>query len=430
MYGTLPRIDVKTTVEWHEHNQTLKVAFPLNMKSPQARVGVPYGSVARPTNGQENPGQKWMDVTEVQQSPLSHAMPLDLSGVFNHRSSGDFDGEKRGYPRALMPSAGVHNYGAAAIPFAFAAPGGKDNIACDGQTIALPSGTPGNTLFLLGAAAPSPQSSSLTLICADGTHTTLPFSIGDWVAGGGAGNESAFMLDQRTDPNGTVDTVSKPHLWIATLTLPPGESPITQIILPRNRTTHLFALTRGAAVPPTPLYGLTVLNDSKYGSDTNGNVFRLTLLRSSHEPDPNPDEGTQTFTYSLLPHPGDWRDAGAESAGLALNIPLRTVVTNAHAGKATLAGPIVAPANVLVGAFKHAEDTDGYIVRLFETCGKDSVARIDFGQNVHVEETDLLERPVHKRKIAVDRKGIATFPIGHDQIVTLHVTGLPEAHAE
>jgi len=41
-------------------------------------------------------------------------------------------------------------------------------------------------------------------------------------------------------------------------------------------------------------------------------------------------------------------------------------------------------------------------------------------------ETDLLERPMQKRAISVHDR-VVTFPVGHDQIITLHILGLPDA---
>jgi len=433
LWNGLPRVDVPTTVDWHEHGQLLKVAVPLAMPHPVARVGIPYGSIERPVSGQENPGQKWMDVSDVQQSPVREAAPLDLTGLLNSRSADGFDAQGRGYPAALMPAAGVHPYGAAQIPFHLAGEAGPDNIAANGQAVPVPAGARGGTLYLLGAGAPGSQGGSLTLARADGSHVPLPFSIGDWVVGGGGHNEDAFSLDYRLSPTGAPEQGVRPHLWIVAIPLPAGARP-TQILLPRNTYLHVFALTLGSAPQRTPLYGLTVLNDCKYGSDTNassagGATFRLTLLRSSHDPDPNPDEGLQTFTYALLPHAGDWRTARSEQAGLALNVPLRAVVTGAHAARGGSAAPAVSvlPAdNLVAGALKHCEDGPGYILRLFETQGRDTTAHLTFSQPVQVQETDLLERPVQKRRITVQGRAVS-FPVGHDQIVTLHITGLPDA---
>ena len=55
------RVDM--TVDWQEKHQMLKVAFPLAIDRPTATYEIPYGTVVRATNGEEEPGQKWIDVT-------------------------------------------------------------------------------------------------------------------------------------------------------------------------------------------------------------------------------------------------------------------------------------------------------------------------------------------------------------------------------
>ena len=73
-----------------------------------------------------------------------------------------------------------------------------------------------------------------------------------------------------------------------------------------------------------PGYGVALLNDCKYGYDISGNVIRLSLLRAPTWPDPVADRGHHRFTYRLLPHAGDLRDAGVIDAGYDLNVPIRT----------------------------------------------------------------------------------------------------------
>ena len=74
-------------------------------------------------------------------------------------------------------------------------------------------------------------------------------------------------------------------------------------------------------------YGVSLLNESKYGHDIADNVIRLTLLRSPVHPDPDADRGRHRFTYSLLPHAGRWsRDTIA--AAYALNDPAIAFVVN------------------------------------------------------------------------------------------------------
>lgn len=115
-------------------------------------------------------------------------------------------------------------------------------------------------------------------------------------------------------------------------------------------------------------YGVSLLNDCKYGHDVRGNVLRLTLLKSATNPDPEADQGEHEFTYSLLPHPGDWRRATARAA-YALNDPLifRAVSASQPGGNRLTAGLLsVDRENVIVETVKQAEDGRGLIVRLYE----------------------------------------------------------------
>ena len=49
-------------------------------------------------------------------------------------------------------------------------------------------------------------------------------------------------------------------------------------------------------------YGVSLMNDCKYGHDIKDNVIRLTLLKAATHPDIEQDQGEHEFTYSLLPH--------------------------------------------------------------------------------------------------------------------------------
>ena len=51
-------------------------------------------------------------------------------------------------------------------------------------------------------------------------------------------------------------------------------------------------------------YGVSLLNDCKYGYDVEGNVLRITLLRGPEYPDPDADRGAHDFHLFALPAPG------------------------------------------------------------------------------------------------------------------------------
>ena len=139
-----------------------------------------------------------------------------------------------------------------------------------------------------------------------------------------------------------------------------------------------------------PGYGVALLNDCKYGYDIQGSTMRLSLLRATAYPDPNADRGHHRFTYALLPHAGDFREAGVIQAAEALNQPLQAV--RGAAGSHSLLQ--VDTPQVAVTALKVAEDGDGLVVRVHEAWGGRCRARLSFGLPVgRAWLCDLLERP-------------------------------------
>ena len=114
-------------------------------------------------------------------------------------------------------------------------------------------------------------------------------------------------------------------------------------------------------------YGVSLLNDCKYGHDIKDNIMRITLLRSPTMPDPNADQGTHTFAYSLLPHSGP---VGTETiaAAYALNNPLIVHQSDNISNTPADIKPFVSAdnENVIIETVKQAQDGNGIIVRLYE----------------------------------------------------------------
>ncbi|HEU5437860.1 MAG TPA: alpha-mannosidase [Ktedonobacterales bacterium] len=155
-----------------------------------------------------------------------------------------------------------------------------------------------------------------------------------------------------------------------------------------------------------PGYGVSLLNDGRYGQDIRDHVLRLTLLRSPTDPDPHADQGEHEVTYSLLPHLGDWRAGGTVAEAYALNcsalvlaapaarFPLRSEL---DAGQTDTIPAMIAaePVNAVVETVKRAVDGEGLIVRVYEAHGVRCRASVRCGFSlVSVVECDLLERPL------------------------------------
>lgn len=143
-------------------------------------------------------------------------------------------------------------------------------------------------------------------------------------------------------------------------------------------------------------YGLSVLNDCKYGADVNGSVMRLSLLRGTHSPDATGDAGTHLINYALYPHPGDWRRARTTRFGYEFNVPIRVMPSTVHTGNLGPSHSFVATycPNTVVTAFKRAEDGNGYILRYYETDGNTLTGGIALPKTVvSAAPVNMLEHP-------------------------------------
>jgi len=122
-------------------------------------------------------------------------------------------------------------------------------------------------------------------------------------------------------------------------------------------------------------YGVALLNDCKHGYDIQGSVMRLSLLRGPTHPDPTADLGSHRFTYALMPHPGDFREAGVIEAAEDLNVPLLTPPGSLPSGSSRSLVEIDTR-QVIVEAIKKAEDSEAVVIRLYEAWGGTCRARI------------------------------------------------------
>ena len=142
-------------------------------------------------------------------------------------------------------------------------------------------------------------------------------------------------------------------------------------------------------------YGVSVLNDCKYGWDIKDNQMRLTLLRSPEKPDPEADRGEHEFTYCLCPHAGDWT-SGTVRAAHELNSPLMAIATDPHAGPLGPSASFVSVDNagVVVDTVKQSEDTDVLVVRVYEAHGSRGPVVLTFDRPIgSVVACNLLEEP-------------------------------------
>ncbi len=138
-------------------------------------------------------------------------------------------------------------------------------------------------------------------------------------------------------------------------------------------------------------YGAAVLNDSKYGVNVEDTNIGLSLLRAPKSPDPEADMGTHHFTYSLLPHQGDFREAGVIQQSYELNTTTETQPTEETETITPLAR--VDDDGVIIEAIKRSEDSDSAIViRAYEAWGRQVQTRLELNfEPEKVMEVNLIE---------------------------------------
>jgi alpha-mannosidase len=171
-------------------------------------------------------------------------------------------------------------------------------------------------------------------------------------------------------------------------------------------------------------YGVSLLNDCKYGHDIQNNVMRITLLRSPTMPDPMADYGEHQFKYSFYPHTGPWNEETQREA-YALNDPIIVYKSNIERQRSeklisNLQSLIsVSVPHVIIETIKRAEDGNGIIIRLYEGQRKRGQVQVKMGFAVKSAwETNLLEENESELRVENDAIRLNLKPY---QIMTIRL---------
>jgi alpha-mannosidase len=173
--------------------------------------------------------------------------------------------------------------------------------------------------------------------------------------------------------------VFTPHAWPAAL-LVEQEFKFKQF--PGHRWVSLDGVRDGRAA------GLAIINDAKYGYSTPGPDLRVSIVRGApyalhRKPEPGVDylwmdQGAQTFRMLLIPHDGDWSDAGLTRAADEFTAPVPAILQGMHPGARPQSDSFLSvdADNITIAAIKLAEDDDDLILRCHETDGRPAAAAV------------------------------------------------------
>ncbi len=140
-------------------------------------------------------------------------------------------------------------------------------------------------------------------------------------------------------------------------------------------------------------YGLTIINDAKYGYSVQGSDLRTSIARGAvyaqHIPrhvDPNgeyqwQDQGEQTFRMLLTPHQGAWQDTGVVRRAEEFTAPVPVLYQGIHRGSRPLAASFLSVdvPDIVVSVVKKTEVGNDLIVRCYETAGHPVRATLELG---------------------------------------------------
>ncbi len=112
-------------------------------------------------------------------------------------------------------------------------------------------------------------------------------------------------------------------------------------------------------------YGVSLLNDCKYGHSVKDADMALTLIKSGIEPNPVTDREEHFFTYALYPHEESWQAGKTVPQAYNLNQPALAVAGGTPGSRYSKAG--VDHSNVVLETIKRAEDGEGIVLRMYES---------------------------------------------------------------
>ncbi len=149
-------------------------------------------------------------------------------------------------------------------------------------------------------------------------------------------------------------------------------------------------------------YGVSLLNDCKYGHNIENGTMKLSMFKCATHPDPDADKGEHFFTYTLFPHAGNYREAGTVQLAYELNCPLKAFAVNEQSGALSEEYSFVKcnSDNFIVETVKKAESDNTLIIRGYESYNKRTNVKLDFGFEVKKAYIcDLLENNLEELEI-------------------------------
>lgn len=168
-------------------------------------------------------------------------------------------------------------------------------------------------------------------------------------------------------------------------------------------------------------YGVSLLNDCKYGHDIQDGIMRLTLLKSGTYPNPDADLGIHEFTYSIYPHKGTWREANTVKMAYKVNVPAYGHYEEKHKGELNSQMSLVSleSQSCSLEIIKEAEEGKDTIIRLYEYSNTMQNVTMTFNRQIReAHECSMLE--IEEKSLELKYNSL-TFEMKPYEIKTLKI---------
>ncbi|KAI1661422.1 glycoside hydrolase family 38 protein [Daldinia decipiens] len=180
-------------------------------------------------------------------------------------------------------------------------------------------------------------------------------------------------------------------------------------------------------------YGVSILNDSKYGFATCGSLMRLSLLRSPKAPDAHADMGKHTIRWAILPHQGEL-GATTVRTGYNFNLPIKVLSAPKTSDISALTEypvKLTGDDSLILDCVKRGEDDEdvshdtslprrkgqSVIIRVYDSLGGRSTATVKTTWDVKkVFKTNILEDD--GEEIELNKDGAFSITVNPFEVAT------------
>lgn len=377
LYSQVQRVDFRTDVNWNEDRKLLKVAFPMNLSGAQ------QGSFTQPHFLKwcsPNSGDHWLrvdlgSVQSLKQFKIQHATAAGEPLKFNTRNYQiQVSNDGNNWTRVVNVAGNTRGHTT------------HDITPASARYVRLYITTPAQDT---NTAA---RIYDFQAINTNGQNVALRKSVS--ADGECSANEAARFAVDGVQQGPASDTIATYDIGYGAISRPiKRDDKFEQARFEVNgqKWADLSELAAN--------FGVSVLNDGKYGWDAKDNRLRLTLLKSAVGTlgSTNPaDDGFHSIKYALYPHASGWQAANTVWKSYEFNYPLLATTAEAHTGNLgkSFSFASVNQEKVNISAIKQAEDDpNAFIIRLHETKGEGPtpVALTFASDIVDAYEMDMIE---------------------------------------